>query len=257
MYAEKYGPWALIVGGSEGIGAAMARKLAERGLNLVLVARKPEPLAEVAAQARALGAQVRTVFADISDPLTALRAIRAVTDDLEIGLMVYMAGANLCHGEFVDQPLDKLRAVIAMNVGGHMEFTHHYGALMKARGKGGIILAGSLAGNVGSPRIAAYSAAKAFSRIFSEAVWFELKPFGVDLLHLNINFTATPAMARLGYDLSNAGDPELVAEEAIAHIADGPIWVAGGQSNIDEALRRSITMPRSAAVASIVLPPKK
>ena len=42
MFKEKYGPWALLVGGSEGVGAAMARKLAERGLNLVLVARKPE-----------------------------------------------------------------------------------------------------------------------------------------------------------------------------------------------------------------------
>ena len=128
---------------------------------------------------------------------------------------------------------------------------------MKARGKGGVVLVGSLAGNVGSPMIAHYSAAKAFSRIFSEAIWFELKPFGVDVLHLNINFTATPAMVRLGYDISTAEDPEAVAEEGINHVADGPVWVVGGKPNQDESLRRLAHMPRSEAVASVVLPPKR
>ena len=135
MFKEKYGPWALLVGGSEGVGGAMARKLAERGLDLVLVARKPEPLAKVAAEARERGAQVLTLSADISRPIEALAAIRALTDDKEIGLMIYMAGANLGRGEFVDLKLDMVRAVIAMNVIGQTEFTHHYGGLMKARGK--------------------------------------------------------------------------------------------------------------------------
>jgi short-subunit dehydrogenase len=256
MFGEKYGPWALILGGSEGVGAAFARKLAQRGLNLMLVARKPEPLAEVAAQARALGVEVRTLSADVARPPETLTEIRRVTDDLAVGLMVYVAGANLGRGNFVNLPLDLVRKVVEMNVIGQMEFTHHYGALMQARGRGGIVLVGSLAGYVGSPQIAAYSAAKAFSRIFSEAVWYELKQAGVDLLHLNLNFTATPAMARLGYDLTTAADPEDVAEEGIAHIADGPVWVVGGKANEEEAFRRMSAMPRGEAVASIVLPPK-
>jgi short-subunit dehydrogenase len=53
MFAEQYGPWALIAGGSEGVGASFARKLAAQGLNLVLLARKPQPLEEVARQVRA------------------------------------------------------------------------------------------------------------------------------------------------------------------------------------------------------------
>jgi short-subunit dehydrogenase len=166
MFAEKYGPWALVLGGSEGVGAAFARKLAEHDLNLVLVARKPEPLAESAARARASGVAVRTASADLSRPLQALGEIRRITDDLEIGLMIYMAGANLGRGNFVDLPLELVRKVVDVNVAGQMEFTHHYGGLMKARGRGGIVLVGSLAGYVGSPQIAHYSAAKAFSRIF-------------------------------------------------------------------------------------------
>jgi short-subunit dehydrogenase len=257
MFLEKYGPWALVIGGSEGIGSAFSRKLAERGLNLVLVARKPGPLEETAAKIRELGVEVRTLSADISKPREALAAVRQITDGLEIGFLLYMAGANLTRGVFPDIDLELARKVVAMNVDGQMEFTHHYAGLMKARGKGGVVLVGSLAGNVGSPMIAHYSASKAFSRIFSEAIWFELKPFGVDVLHLNINFTATPAMVRLGYDISTAEDPEAVAEEGINHIADGPVWVVGGKANQDESLRRLSQMPRSEAVASVVLPPKK
>ena len=256
-FKDKYGPWALVIGGSEGIGSAFARKLAERGLNLVLIARKPDPLEETAASIRKLGVEVRALSADISRPREALTAIRQITDGLEIGFLLYMAGANLTRGVFPDVDLELARKVVAMNVDGQMEFTYHYAGLMKARGRGGVVLVGSLAGNVGSPMIAHYSASKAFSRIFSEAIWFELKPFGVDVLHLNVSFTATPAMVRLGWDISAAEDPEDVAEEGIQHIADGPVWVVGGKANQDEAWRRTSHMPRSEAVANVVLPPRK
>jgi NADP-dependent 3-hydroxy acid dehydrogenase YdfG len=57
----RYGPWAVVTGGSEGIGATFAQLLAEAGLNLVLIARKPQPLEDTAAACRTLGVEVRTV----------------------------------------------------------------------------------------------------------------------------------------------------------------------------------------------------
>jgi uncharacterized protein len=255
MDATRYGPWALIVGGSEGVGASFARQLAAFGFKLVLVARKPAPLQALAQELEADGASVRVLSVDLAQS-DALQRVRSVTDDIDIGLMIYVAGANNTRGNFVDLPPDISRSVIAITVIGQSEFARHYGALMRARRRGGIILTGSLAGYMGSPSLAAYCGAKAFSRVFSEALWAECAPLGVDVLHLNIGFTATPAMARLGIDLRHAQLPEAVAQEGIAHIADGPVWIAGGKDNRDRAVARSVVDDRATAIRRFATPPR-
>jgi short-subunit dehydrogenase len=256
MNAEKYGPWTLIVGGSEGVGAALARKLVAAGLGVVLTARKEPPLKDLARELTAAGGRVRFGSIDMSKP-DALEQARKLTDDIEIGLLAYIAGANNTQGEFVTLDPAVYRSVIAITVHGQSEFAHHYGALMCARGKGGIILSGSLSGYMGSPKLAAYTAAKAFSRVFSEALWAECSPKGVDVLHLNIGFTATPAMARLGYNLSAATAPETVAQEALDHIADGPVWIVGGEANWERARQRSVVDGRAQAIRAHATPPRE
>ncbi len=232
MDLAKYGPWALITGGSEGVGAEFARQLAAKGFKLVLAARKSGPLEELAAELRGKGAEVRILSADLSQP-DVLEQVRAVTDDIDVGLLVYNAGANNTRGLFVDLPEEVTRSVIAINVLGQASFARHYGALMKARGRGGIILTGSLGGYLGSPTLAAYTASKAFSRIFTEALWLEMQPLGVDVLHLNIGFTATPAMARLGMPVDLAEPCENVAREGLENIANGPVWIVSTPGNIE------------------------
>ena len=234
MDLAKYGPWALITGGSEGVGAEFARRLAADGFKLVLVARKVEPLEELAAELRGKGAEVRTLSADLSKP-DVLGRIREVTDDIEVGLLVYNAGANNIRGLFVDLPAEVTQAVIAINVLGQANLSRHYGALMKPRGRGGIILTGSSGGYLGSPTLAAYTAAKAFSRIFSEALWLECQPLGIDVLHLVIGFTATPAMARLGMPIELAEPCDNVAREGLENIANGPVWIVSTPGNVDRA----------------------
>jgi short-subunit dehydrogenase len=251
--AKKYGPWALVIGGSEGVGAAFARKLAAAGFKLVLVARKPRPLEAVAAQLSASGAEVRALSADLSQP-DALDKVRTVTDDIETGLLIYNAGANNTRGTFVELPKEVTQSVIAINVLGQVDFARHYGALMCKRGRGGMILAGSLSGYMGSPTLAAYTASKAFSRIFSEALWAECKPFNVDVLHLNIGFTATPAMERLGIDISVAEAPETVAQEGLDNIARGPLWIVSTKGNIERARRISVVDGRADLVRSFAIP---
>jgi short-subunit dehydrogenase len=224
--AAKYGPWAVIPGGSEGIGTVLAEELAEAGINSVLIARKAEPLEAAAEEIRRRhGTQVRTLSLDLTAP-DMLARVRAVTDDIEVGLLVYNAGASLRTGPFIDWELDDVLQVIRLNVVGQTVLSHHFGRLMAKRGRGGIVLMGSLAGVAGSPSVITYSGAKAYSQIFSEGLWWELKQHGVDVLHVVVGMTNTPAMARLGIEYGDQGDdPAVVARLALDELGNGPVAV--------------------------------
>jgi len=256
MDLAKYGPWALIIGGSEGVGAAFARQLAADDFKLVLVARKSEPLEELAAELRTQGTEVRILSADLSKP-DVLDTVRAVTDDIEIGLLVYNAGANNTRGLFVELPEDVTQSVIAINVLGQTSFARHYGAKMYQRRRGGIILTGSLGGYLGSGTLATYCAAKAFSRVFTEALWAESSAFNVDVLHLNIGFTATPAMVRLGMDVTFAEPPENVARQGLDNIANGPVWIVTTKGNVERARMISKVDNRAEIVRANAIRPRE
>lgn len=237
---NRYGPWAVVAGGSEGVGSAFADELATAGVNLVLIARKPGPLEETADKVRAHGVEVRTLALDLLDA-DALDRIRAVTDDVEVGLLIFNAGANSYGHEFVTGDLDGFRGVIDLNITRQLELSHHFGALMKERGRGGIMLLGSLAGYMGSEHQSIYAASKAFSRVFAESLWLELAPHGVDVVELVLGVTRTPAMIRAGLNFDVPGmivqEPEDAAREGLDHLTDGPVWVAGG--NYPAAQKRS------------------
>ncbi|MFE3292222.1 SDR family NAD(P)-dependent oxidoreductase [Rhodococcus sp. NPDC059234] len=228
---DQYGPWAVIAGGSEGVGSAFADELAAAGLNLVLIARKPGPLEETAEKVRARGVEVRTLSLDLLVP-DALDRIRKVTDDVEVGLLIFNAGANSYGHEFVTSDLERVQGVIDLNVTSQLHLSHHFGAKMKDRGRGGIMLLGSMSGYMGAEQQSIYSASKAFSRVFAEGLWLELKPFGVHVLELVLGVTRTPAMSRAGLNFDVPGmlvaEPEDVAREGLEHLAEGPVWVAGG-----------------------------
>ncbi|MFD1812704.1 SDR family NAD(P)-dependent oxidoreductase [Rhodococcus gannanensis] len=227
----KYGPWAVIAGGSEGVGSAFADELASAGFNLVLIARKPGPLEETADKVRSHGVEVRTLALDLL-ATDAVDRIRTATADVEVGLLIFNAGANSYGHEFVTGDLAGFAGVIDLNITRQLELSHHFGALMRDRGRGGIMLLGSLAGYMGSEHQSIYAASKAFSRVFAESLWLELAPFGVDVVELVLGVTRTPAMIRAGLNFDVPGmivqEPEDAAREGLEHLADGPVWVAGG-----------------------------
>ncbi|OBK22806.1 SDR family NAD(P)-dependent oxidoreductase [Mycobacterium asiaticum] len=227
---SRYGPWALIAGGSEGVGAEFAKQLAGDGLDLVLIARKPEPLADTAARCREIGAQVRTVAVDLLDP-QAVAHITEETADVEVGLLIYNAGANTCRELFLDADLAAIGRVIDLNVTRMLALVQHFARPMRQRRRGGIILVGSIAGTYGSMQQSAYSGVKAFGRLFAESLWLELRDHNVDVLDLMLGVTRTPAMERAGLNFDVPGlsvsDPADVAREGLANLANGPVFVAG------------------------------
>jgi uncharacterized protein len=236
----KYGPWAVIAGGSEGVGAEFARLLAESGLNLVLVARNPGPLEGTANACREHGVEVRTVAVDLVETAGVDRVI-AATADVEVGLFIYNAGANTCSEEFLDGKLADFQGVIDLNITTMMALAQHYGRPMRERRRGGILLVGSMAGYLGSVRHTVYGGVKAYGRIFAEGLWLELRDHNVDVLELVLGVTRTPAMQRVGLNFDVPGlrvaEPRDVACEGLEQLRNGPVYVAGG--NADDVARRN------------------
>jgi uncharacterized protein len=244
----KYGPWALVAGGSEGVGAEFAQLLAEAGLNLVLVARKSDRLEQTADRCRGHGGEVRTVPADLSASDACAR-IATATSGLDVGLLILVAGANTYSHEFLDADLAGFQRVIDLNITTPLALVHHYGQAMRSRRRGGIVLFGSLAGYLGSVRQTVYGGVKAFSRIFAEGLWLELRDYGVDVLELVLGVTRTPAMERVGLNFDAPGivvaEPADVAREGLEWLGRGPVHIVSGN---DEIVAMRSDSDRSAAV---------
>jgi len=237
---QQYGPWALIAGGSEGIGLCFARELAAAGINLVLLARRSGPLEAAREQLLAdFEVDIRVHSLDLTCP-DLDDQIKQITGGLEIGLLIYNAGAMHGVGQFLDEPLEKSRKVVRLNCNGPITFCHHLGTAMRERGRGGIILLSSLSGLTGGAFIATYAATKAFDITLAESLWAELHPHGVHVLGLVAGATDTPAMAASGVEFAvdQAMDPAEVAREGLERLAHGPLHIAGeGNRQSAEFLR--------------------
>jgi short-subunit dehydrogenase len=231
-FRARYGPYALIAGGSEGIGAAFAGALAARGVHLVLIARKPERLADMANRLRLEhGVEVHTEAFDLAATDLSSRAT-VLAETHEIGLVVYNAAASRI-GPFLEQPLDEHLHVIEVNCRGPLVLSHVLGQKMIARGRGGIILMSSLAASQGSPYIASYAASKAFDLVLAESLWHELAGRGVDVLACRAGATRTPAYEHSQPDFKGpVMEPGSVAEAALRRLGHAPSAVAGGLNRL-------------------------
>ncbi len=212
------------------MGRSFATQLAQAGLNLVLIARKPVALEETAALCRAHGVEVRPLALDLTAPDAVARVIDEA-EDVEVGLLVFNAGANTHSEEFLDGDLAEFAKVIDLNITTPLALVHHFGRSMRERGRGGILMVGSKAASVGSVRHTVYGGVKAFGQTFAEGLWIELREHGVDVLELVLGVTRTPAMQRVGLSMDipgmEAAEPDDVAREGLAHLASGPVWRAG------------------------------
>jgi len=207
VFKERYGPWAIVTGGSAGIGEAFAWILAERGINLVLVARNAERLEQKASEIQAQNPtiQMRTHQADLSLPGTVEALIQA-TGDLEIGLVIPNAGMET-NGSFLRNSFDNEQRLIQLNISAPAHLAHHYGRLMSQRRHGGILFVSSIAGYSPAPYLANYGASKAYIISLGEALHYELKPKGIDVLVLSPGLTDTPLATNSGIHWTQLGLP--------------------------------------------------
>jgi uncharacterized protein len=237
-WRARYGPWALVAGASDGVGAAFAEAAARRGLNVVLLARRADVLDEVADDIRRrTGVATRVLCTDLSTS-DAVPSIVEATSDLDIGLLIYCAGADADFAPFLENSVEAAEAMLRRNCSVPMQLAHHLGRSMVRRGRGGIVILSSGAAFVGAPNMVAYGATKAFDMIFAEALWCEVKPQGVDVLGVILGETDTPSLRRLraarGLAAPNQPVPGATCVEEVVHAAfenlgRGPTCMAGRQ----------------------------
>lgn len=234
-FAGRYGPWAVVLGASEGLGAAWSRELASRGVDVVLVARRVDKLEELAAELRATGREVRVVSLDLATTDAPDRLLDAVAD-LDVGLVVY----NACYsviGAFLDMSReDKLRT-LDVNARGPLLMADAWAPRLVARGRGGLLLVSSMSAFQGSAMVGVYASTKAFDIVLGETLWEELGPKGVDVLVVAAGATLTPNFEGVTPAAKRAGAYPMVPAEVARQGLDalgvhGPTFVPGAMNRV-------------------------
>lgn len=229
-FHRRYGPWAVVAGASEGIGRAYANALAEQGLSLLMIARRSELLEEEARILRRRHrVEVVTASMDLAAPDLAERFTKLI-DGKDVGMLVY----NACYSKiapYMESDLASKMATIDVNCRGPVILTSILGERFVARGRGGIVLMSSMAGNQGSAMVATYAASKAFDTVLGEGLWAELGPKGVDVLVCVAGATSTPNFLAQTPESKRAQvfpmSPEDVARGGLANLRNGPVYYAG------------------------------
>jgi short-subunit dehydrogenase len=253
-FAKRYGPWAIVAGASEGTGRAFVHKIAANGVPCILIARREAPLNALAEEIRAeTGVACITAAVDLSAPDAADRII-AAAGPREIGLYVANAGADVNGARFLDQDIGAWLDHVRLNVLTTMQCCHHFGGLMRARRRGGILIVNSGACYGGSSFMAVYSASKAFALNFSEGLWAELRQHGVDVLSLVLGRTDTPAFRKLLAEKNlpipvDLASPEAVAEVGLDRLPFGPIQNWGVPDDVPGFAPTSAGMRRARVLA--------
>ena len=264
-FKQNYGPWALILGASEGVGSAFVEALAAQGLNIVLVSRRQSTMEDVAASVgNQFGVDTRVLALDLF-VADAMQTLEAATADIEIGFVVSCAGGDTEFGNFLDRSLESQEALLLRNCTLLMRTCHHFGSQMKAKGRGGIVILSSGAAVAGAPGLATYSGTKAFDLLFAESLWGELKPKGVDVLCLMLADIDTPTLrhqmlirgkiASMDEAPKGATPAAFVAEEALRYIDKGPTRIISRKLQIGSRIMG--LLGRNTAVAIMSAAAKK
>lgn len=251
------GPWALVTGASSGLGADFARELAARGHHLVLVARRSDRLEALAEELRPQGVAVRCEALDLAEPGAAAELERSL-EGLPVEVLINNAGIGP-FGPLLELPWERTREMVRLNMEALVELTRRFAPGMKARGRGRVLLIGSIASFQPVPSMAAYAATKAFVSSLGEALHREWRGTGLTCTVLHPGFTATEFFERGGQTLNGMGRTSLMPSRTVARIGlralfqGRPSVVAGRMNAFTAFLTRLLPRQASAAVAERLL----
>ena len=212
---------ALVTGASSGIGAAFVTELAQRGFDLVLVARSLSILEDMAERLQIEhGISVLVVEQDLLKPDAVQSVVdRVIQRGYSVDLLINNAGFG-DYGEFASRDRQKQLDMIDLNIRSLVEMTQAWLPSMLERGQGQIINVASMAGFQPMPYLSVYAATKAFVLSFSEALWAENRDRGVQVMALCPGPTDSNFMkvAEFPTELNGAGQ-KLVSSESVVTAA--------------------------------------
>lgn len=178
------GSTVLITGASSGLGAEFARQLAPRAAAVVLIARRLERLEELKSELEGSGADIHVYGLDLADAAATDAFLGWLHErGLDIDLLINNAGLG-DYGDFVSSGLERVQAMLDVNIAALTRLTHRLLPAMLDRGRGTIINLSSSAGFFPLPQLAVYAATKAYVSSFSEALRMELRGTGVRVTYV-------------------------------------------------------------------------
>lgn len=248
---NKYGTLALVAGASEGIGAAFSRYLAEAGMDLILIARKKEPLEEFAASlSKQYNIKATTLSCDLSED-GSVKHITTALHDKKIDMLIYNAAQSFI-GPFESDTGEHMNRIAVTNMVTPLKLVKIFGEEMLKNGKGSIILMSSLAGFQGSGYLSSYAATKAFNRVLAESLWYEWKDKGVDVIACCAGATSTKNYletnpAKASFLAPRVTTPDEVVKECFKHLGKKPSFTSGAGNKLAGFFMQRI-LPRKRAI---------
>jgi short-subunit dehydrogenase len=214
--ADTARPVALVTGASSGIGVELAREAAKDGHDVILVARRREPMQALAAELNAAGAEITVIAADLSKPGGAAALMQIIEErGLVIDTLINNAGLGDT-GPFDRADPERISSMLQVNVVALTELTRLVLPKMVARRRGSVMLVSSTAAFLPGPEMAVYYATKAYVLSFGRAIGYELRRSGVTVTTLCPGPTATEFVhvARMeGVALFNGPMPVMTAAD--------------------------------------------
>lgn len=214
--------WALITGGSSGMGLEYARQLAKRGYDLVLVSNRQEELGQASEElSKAYSVQIVTRFQDLSAE-TAADELMAFCQEqsIEVEILINNAGMFFFE-ELTTENEAKALAMMRLHTFTPTRMCILFGEVMKRRGHGYILNMSSMAAKLPCPGITVYSATKAYLKSFSKSLFFEMRPYGVGVTTVCPAAIATPlyklkpSLLKLGVNVGLIGTPQWLVRRAL------------------------------------------
>lgn len=214
--------WALITGGSSGMGLEYARQLAKRGYDLVLVSNRQEELEQASEElSKVYPVRVVTRFQDLSAE-TAADELMAFCQEQSIDVEVLVNNAGMFFFEELTAENEaKALAMMRLHTFTPTRMCILFGEEMKRRGHGYILNMSSMAAKLPCPGIAVYSATKAYLKSLSKSLFFEMRPYGVGVTTVCPAAIATPlyklkpSLLKLGVNVGLIGTPQWLVRRAL------------------------------------------